>query len=118
MCHETPPSLEKDGFRAQLAVHTSGRLLLRSRQGTDMTSVFSEIREAALAQLPADTGLDGELVVWESGWLAFERLQQRLARHGTGAVEAARHSRAPAPTSASRTSASSTPRTGPVMTLQ
>ncbi len=45
-----------------------------------MTGSFPEIREAALAQLPADTGLDGELVVWESGRLAFERLQQRLAR--------------------------------------
>ncbi|MGW2952817.1 ATP-dependent DNA ligase [Streptomyces eurythermus] len=90
MSHETHRSLEKDGFRAQLAVHTNGRVLLRSRQGTDMTSAFPEVREAALAQLPADTGLDGELVVWESGRLAFERLQQRLARRGTGAVEAAR----------------------------
>nr|AOE46842.1 polydeoxyribonucleotide synthase [Streptomyces antibioticus] len=79
-----------DGFRAQLAVHAGGRVLLRSRQGTDMTSAFPEIREAALAQLPADTGLDGELVVWESGRLAFERLQQRLALRGTGAVDAAR----------------------------
>ncbi|MFF7098458.1 hypothetical protein ACFY9A_39765 [Streptomyces rubradiris] len=79
-----------DGFRAQLAVHTSGRVLLRSRQGTNMTGSFPEIREAALAQLPADTSLDGELVVWESGRLAFERLQQRLARRGAGAVEAAR----------------------------
>jgi ATP-dependent DNA ligase len=54
-----------DGYRAQLAVHTGGRVLLRSRQGTDMTPAFPEIRAAALAQLPADTGLDGELVVWE-----------------------------------------------------
>ncbi|MGV9937829.1 ATP-dependent DNA ligase [Streptomyces olivaceoviridis] len=29
-------------------------------------------------------------MVWESGRLAFERLQRRLARRGTGAVEAAR----------------------------
>ncbi|AKN74971.1 hypothetical protein QR97_39505 [Streptomyces sp. PBH53] len=48
-----------DGFRVQLAVHTSGRVLPRSRQGADMTSTFPDIREAALAQLPADTGLDG-----------------------------------------------------------
>jgi ATP-dependent DNA ligase len=40
--------------------------------------------------LPADTGLDGELVVWEAGRLAFERLQQRLARRGSGAAEALR----------------------------
>ncbi|MFI8169821.1 hypothetical protein ACIGAN_26180 [Streptomyces sp. NPDC085931] len=48
-----------DGYRAQLALHTDGRVLLRSRQGTDMTGSFPEIRAAALAQLPADTGLDG-----------------------------------------------------------
>ncbi|MFI8215831.1 hypothetical protein [Streptomyces sp. NPDC085932] len=74
-------------------MHTGGRVLLRSRQGTDMTDSFltgsfPEIRAAALAQLPADTGLDGELVVWESGRLAFERLQQRLARRGKGASKA------------------------------
>ncbi|MEV4790155.1 ATP-dependent DNA ligase [Streptomyces tuirus] len=78
-----------DGYRAQLAVHTGGRVLLRSRQGTDMTGSFPEIRAAALAQLPEDTGLDGELVVWEGERLAFERLQQRLARRGKGAREAA-----------------------------
>ncbi|MFG3207322.1 hypothetical protein [Streptomyces sp. NPDC048192] len=54
-----------------------------------MTLAFPEIRAAALAQLPADTGLDGELVVWESDRLAFERLQQRLARRRSGAAEAA-----------------------------
>ncbi|MFF8931543.1 ATP-dependent DNA ligase [Streptomyces longwoodensis] len=78
-----------DGFRAQLAVRPDGRVLLRSRQGTDMTASFPEIRAAALEQLPADTGLDGELVVWEHGRLAFERLQQRLARRGRGAMEGA-----------------------------
>ncbi|MFJ6530565.1 hypothetical protein ACIQMZ_35585 [Streptomyces longwoodensis] len=65
-----------DGFRAQLAVHTGGRVLLRSRQGADMTAAVPEIRATAVKQLPADTGLDGELVVWEHGRLAFERLQQ------------------------------------------
>jgi ATP-dependent DNA ligase len=76
-----------DGFRAQLAVRVGGRVLLRSRQGTDMTGSFPEIRAAAVEQLPGDTGLDGELVVWEQGRLAFERLQQRLARRGSGAAE-------------------------------
>ncbi|MFF9607640.1 ATP-dependent DNA ligase [Streptomyces sp. NPDC014684] len=79
-----------DGYRAQLAVYEDGRVLLRSRRGTDMTASFPEIRAAAVAQLPADTGLDGELVVWEQDRLAFERLQQRLARRGSGAAEAAR----------------------------
>jgi ATP-dependent DNA ligase len=76
-----------DGYRAQLAVHAGGRVLLRSRQGTDMTGSFPEIRAAALAQLPADTGLDGELVVWEAERLTFERLQQRLAGRGKGAQD-------------------------------
>ncbi|MGW0885846.1 ATP-dependent DNA ligase [Streptomyces sp. NPDC002671] len=75
--------------RAQLAVYAGGRVLLRSRRGTDMTAAFPEVRRAALAQLPPDTGLDGELVVWERDRLACERLQQRLARRGTAAVEAA-----------------------------
>lgn len=48
-----------DGFRAQLAVHTGGRAVLRSRQGTDLLGAFPEIGAAALAQLPPDTGLDG-----------------------------------------------------------
>ncbi|MGW3866680.1 ATP-dependent DNA ligase [Streptomyces sp. NPDC005047] len=60
-----------------------------------MTNAFPEVRQAALAQLPDDTGLDGELVVWESGRLAFERLQQRLARRrGAGALAAAQTWRA------------------------
>ncbi|MEV8597833.1 ATP-dependent DNA ligase [Streptomyces sp. NPDC052012] len=33
--------------------------------------------------------LNGELVVWEEGKLAFERLQQRLVRRGAGAARAA-----------------------------
>ncbi|MFD3622767.1 hypothetical protein ACFWWT_48205 [Streptomyces sp. NPDC058676] len=57
-------------------------MLLRSRRGTDMTASFPEIRAAALAQLPEDIGLDGELVVWERDRLAFERLQQRLPGAG------------------------------------
>lgn len=79
-----------DGYRAQLAVYAGGRVLLRSRRGTDMTASFPEIRAAALAQLPEDTGLDGELVVWERDRLAFERLQQRLARRGAAAAQAVR----------------------------
>lgn len=62
MRHETPRSPEKAGFRAQLAVVEGGRVQLRSRQGTDMTAAFTDIRKAALAQLPEGTGLDGELV--------------------------------------------------------
>ncbi|MFF3918561.1 hypothetical protein ACFYZB_34900 [Streptomyces sp. NPDC001852] len=80
--------LEKDGYRARHAVHAGRRVLLRSGQGTGMTA-FPEIRTAALAQLPTDTGLDGKLVVWERDRLTFERLQRRLALRGAGAAEAA-----------------------------
>ncbi|GGV87203.1 hypothetical protein GCM10010294_68800 [Streptomyces griseoloalbus] len=48
-----------DGYRAQLAVYTDTRVLLRSRQGTDLTASFPEIRAAALTQLPPGTALDG-----------------------------------------------------------
>lgn len=89
LSQETYRILEKDGFRAQLAVHAGGRVVLRSRQGTDLLGAFPEIGAAALAQLPPDTGLDGEVVIWESDRLAFERLQQRLGRRGTAAAEGA-----------------------------
>ncbi|GGV50465.1 hypothetical protein GCM10010293_61500 [Streptomyces griseoflavus] len=36
-----------DGFRVQLAVHSGGRVLLRSRQGTDMTGFLSELCSVA-----------------------------------------------------------------------
>ncbi|MDT0469801.1 hypothetical protein [Streptomyces gibsoniae] len=53
-----------------------GRVVLRPRRGTG----FPEA-ETRAAQLPEATTLDGELVVWDAaGRLAFERLQNRLAR--------------------------------------
>ncbi|MFE6475662.1 ATP-dependent DNA ligase [Streptomyces rochei] len=39
-----------DGYRAQLACWAGDRVLLRSRQGSDMTAAFPEIADAALAQ--------------------------------------------------------------------
>ncbi|MFF3140370.1 ATP-dependent DNA ligase [Streptomyces sp. NPDC057927] len=63
--------------------------MLRSRRGTDMAPAFPEV-VAGAAQLPDATALDGELVVWDAaGRLAFERLQNRLARRGAGAARAA-----------------------------
>lgn len=45
---------------------------------------------ARAAPLPDATALDGELAVWDAGGrLAFERLQNRLARRGVGAARAA-----------------------------
>lgn len=77
-----------DGYRALLAKHADGRVMIRSRRGTDMTAAFPEITAAAAA-LPADVGLDGEVVVWAEERLAFERLQGRLNRTASGAARLA-----------------------------
>lgn len=79
--------LKWDGFRALLSVQ-AGEVVLRSRRGTEMGPAFPEI-VAGVAQLPDTIALDGELVVWEQGRLAFERLQNRLQRRGAGAARAA-----------------------------
>ncbi|WP_244905208.1 hypothetical protein [Streptomyces agglomeratus] len=62
----------------------AGRVVLRSRNGADLAPSFPEVCAATL-QLPDATALDGELVAWESGRTAFERLQGRLQRRGAGA---------------------------------
>ncbi|MET9820676.1 MULTISPECIES: hypothetical protein [Streptomyces] len=60
-----------DGFRALVSVD-AGRVVLRSRRGTEMLPAFPEVGARA-AQLPDATALDGELVVWDAaGRLAFE----------------------------------------------
>ncbi|MEU9480766.1 ATP-dependent DNA ligase [Streptomyces sp. NPDC048191] len=77
-----------DGWRALLSLD-AGRLVLRSRQGTDLTASFPEVR-SGVAQLPDATAMDGELIVWDAaGRLAFERLQGRLQRRGAGAARLA-----------------------------
>ncbi|MFD6597665.1 ATP-dependent DNA ligase [Streptomyces coelicoflavus] len=77
-----------DGYRALVGRWADGRVLIRSRAGGDLTGAFPEIAAAA-ADLPDDTALDGELVVWENGRLAFERLQQRHHRRSAAAAQAA-----------------------------
>ncbi|MER7408492.1 hypothetical protein ABT373_40200 [Streptomyces sp. NPDC000070] len=77
-----------DGFRALVSVD-AGQVVLRSRRGTEMGSSFPEVVAGAV-HLPDATALDGELVVWDAaGRLAFERLQNRLARRGAAAAQAA-----------------------------
>ncbi|MGV9277760.1 ATP-dependent DNA ligase [Streptomyces griseosporeus] len=77
-----------DGFRALVSVD-AGQVVLRSRRGSEMGPAFPEI-VVGTGQLPDQTALDGELVVWDAaGRLAFERLQNRLARRGAGAARAA-----------------------------
>ncbi|MFJ3446528.1 hypothetical protein ACIPM2_35990 [Streptomyces sp. NPDC086081] len=85
--HETQQSLERDGFRALLSVD-AGQVVLRSRRGTETRPAFPETM-AGVVQPPQATAFDGELVVWEQGRLAFERLQNRLQRRGAGAARAA-----------------------------
>lgn len=76
-----------DGYRVLFSVD-AGQVELRSRRGTDLRAAFPEI-VAGAAQLRDGTALDGELVVWEEGRLAFERLQHRMQRRGAGAARAA-----------------------------
>ncbi|MGW5330736.1 ATP-dependent DNA ligase [Streptomyces sp. NPDC004014] len=78
-----------DGFRAAVSVDT-GTVVLRSRRGTQMGPAFPDIVAGAV-QLPDQTALDGELIVWDwqQGQLSFERLQNRLHRRGAGAARAA-----------------------------
>jgi ATP-dependent DNA ligase len=77
-----------DGYRALVAKDPDGQAVIRSRRGTDMTHAFPEIAAAASA-LPSDVCLDGELVVWDGGRIAFERLQGRLTRGPGGGARLA-----------------------------
>nr|WP_035876083.1 ATP-dependent DNA ligase [Kitasatospora cheerisanensis] len=78
-----------DGYRAGLLVGRGGQVVLRSRRGAQMAAAFPEVVRAA-RELGEQVALDGELVVWEGGRLAFERLQRRLASRGARAEQAAR----------------------------
>ena len=73
-----------DGIRALATVGPTG-LTLRSRAGNDMTSSYPEL--AALADLPSETVLDGEIIAYdEEGVPSFERLQGRHQRTGSSPV--------------------------------
>jgi ATP-dependent DNA ligase len=81
--------LKWDGYRALSRVDADGAQLW-SRRGTDLSASFPEIIAALTDQLPAGTVLDGELVAWRDGRLAFEVLQQRMSRGTRTAADAAR----------------------------
>jgi ATP-dependent DNA ligase len=67
-----------DGYRA--LVHSGdAAAILRSRRGTSLTLAFPDITAAA-ASLPPGTALDGEIVIWRDGRLAFDWLQERMNR--------------------------------------
>ncbi|MGH9642910.1 MAG: ATP-dependent DNA ligase, partial [Terriglobales bacterium] len=69
-----------DGIRAQAHVG-EGEVRFFSRTRDEITESFSEL-PPALAGLPKDAILDGEIVAWsaEGRALPFSRLQQRLGR--------------------------------------
>jgi DNA ligase-1 len=69
-----------DGIRAQAHV-SDGEVKLFSRTRDEITASFPELPDA-LAGLPQDAILDGEIVAWESPGRArpFSVLQQRLGR--------------------------------------
>jgi ATP-dependent DNA ligase len=66
-----------DGYRLVI-VRQGGSTRLWSKQGRDLTDRFPDVAAAALAQLPAGTVIDGEVVVWNGERLDFGLLQRRL----------------------------------------
>ena len=67
-----------DGYRL-VVVRTASSTRLWSKQGRDLTDRFPDIAAAALAQVPAGTVLDGEVVIWHDDRLDFGLLQQRMS---------------------------------------
>lgn len=66
-----------DGYRL-VVVRTAGSTRLWSKQGRDLTDRFPDLAAAALAQVPAGTVVDGEVVIWNGSRLDFGLLQQRM----------------------------------------
>ena len=66
-----------DGFRAIVFRHQAD-LFIQSRDLRPLDRYFPELREALLANLPADCVLDGEIVISTDHGLDFDALQLRL----------------------------------------
>ncbi len=66
-----------DGYRL-VVVRTAASTRLWSKQGRDLTDRFPDVAAAALAQVPAGTVVDGEVVIWNGSRLDFGLLQQRM----------------------------------------
>src|ERR687894_1003627 len=67
-----------DGYRL-VVVRTGSSTRLWSKQGRDLTDRFPDVAAAALAQVPAGTVVDGEVVIWNGARLDFGLLQQRIS---------------------------------------
>jgi ATP-dependent DNA ligase len=66
-----------DGYRL-VVVRTASSTRVWSKQGRDLTDRFPDVAAAALAQVPAGTVLDGEVVIWNGSRLDFGLLQRRM----------------------------------------
>ncbi|WP_456600440.1 ATP-dependent DNA ligase [Blastococcus sp. SYSU DS0616] len=66
-----------DGYRLVI-VRDHGSTRLWSKQGRELTDRFPDVAAAALAQVPAGTVVDGEVVIWHGDRLDFGLLQRRL----------------------------------------
>jgi ATP-dependent DNA ligase len=66
-----------DGYRL-VVVRTGGSTGVWSKQGRELTDRFPDVVAAAVAQVPAGTVLDGEVVIWNGSRLDFGLLQQRM----------------------------------------
>ncbi|MGY2127742.1 ATP-dependent DNA ligase [Blastococcus sp. SYSU DS0617] len=66
-----------DGYRLVI-VRDAGSTRLWSKQGRDLTDRFPDVAAAALAQVPAGTVVDGEVVIWHDDRLDFGLLQKRM----------------------------------------
>ncbi|GGW68105.1 ATP-dependent DNA ligase [Streptomyces xantholiticus] len=66
-----------DGHR-MVIFRLGGEVLLQARSGRMVTAAFPDLAAAAL-QLPDDTVLDGEVVVWRDGRTDFAAVQKRAA---------------------------------------
>ena len=66
-----------DGYRL-VVVRDSSSTRLWSKQGRDLTDRFPDVAAAALAQVPAGSVIDGEVVIWNGDRLDFGLLQRRM----------------------------------------
>ena len=66
-----------DGYRL-VVVRQASSTRVWSKQGRDLTDRFPDLVAAAVAQLPAGTVVDGEVVIWHGDRLDFGLLQRRM----------------------------------------
>src|SRR5437762_14192674 len=66
-----------DGFRA-VVFRSASEVFIQSRDLRPLDRYFPELRDALLANLPADCVVDGEIVIATPHGLDFEALQLRL----------------------------------------